>query len=434
MSYALVKVADVKVAEDRQRKGLGKDTKKAQTAFEDLKASIKRAGLINPIRLDSPESKVLLAGYRRLQAFKQLGFEEIPATFGLTEDSALEREQLELDENIQRLDLEWHEREEAIAKIDRIRTMQNPLHTQAKTAEQLGTTQSKVSEAKLLTKMFELFPEIKKAETRTKAMSMAKQKAKTTLRHMEVKANPEVYKDVASKVVCADASVYIKSMADGSAGRLILTDPPFGIDYDKRPAGEGAHKPYDDSPEKYRAMVTSMAPELYRVLPADGFLIWFLAHDHLEFCRATFLAAGFLVDPVPLMWNRSDGKTYSVRPDRWFGKGYDIALHCIKGNPELVVRSRKGGNVFTFRPLNPSDKDHIVERPVELYAEIIRCTTIPGEKVTDFFGGSGAVAAAAAMLGRDHFTVELDKEHIPLIIQNIYNNTPTQAAEVPVNA
>lgn len=432
MSYALVKVTEVIVSEDRQRKGLGKDTKKAQVAFDELKASIQRGGLINPIRLESPESMQLLAGYRRLQAFVQLGFEEIPATFGIKETTDLERQLLELDENIQRLDLEWHEREEAIAKIHKLRSVLNPSHTQAKTAEQVGITQGKVSEAEMLSKMMQLFPEIKKADTRKAGMSMAKQKAKTVIRTMEVKASPEVYKDVASKVVCADSSEYITRMEDGSAGRLILTDPPFGINYDKRPAGDGPHESYSDSPEEYRTLMEKMAPHFYRVLPQDGFLIIFCAHDHKDWLTGRLASVGFLVDPVPLVWDRSDGKTYSVRPDRWFGKGYDIGLHCIKGNPELVIRSRKGGNVFRFKPLNPSDKDHIVERPVELYAEIIKCTTIPGEKVTDFFGGSGAVAAAAAMLGRDHFTIEKSKTHIPLIIQNIYNNTPT--LEAPASA
>lgn len=428
MSYALVKVTDVKVTEDRQRKGLGKDTKKAQVAFEDLKASILRAGLINPIRLDDPEGLNLLAGFRRLQAFIQLGIELIPVTFGIKEDSPLERQLLELDENIQRLDLEWHEREEAIAKIDRIRTMQDPSWTQAKTAAQVGTSQSKVSEAGMLSKMMELFPEIKKAETRTKAVSMAKQKAKTTLRHVEVKQNPQVYKDAITKIACADSAEFIQGMADGSAGRLILTDPPFGINYDKRPAGDGPHESYSDTPEEYRELMSKMAPHLYRVLPADGFLVMFCAHDHKDWLATTFKSQGFLVDPVPLVWDRSDGKTYSVRPDRWFGKGYDIALHCIKGNPELVIRSRKGGNVFRFKPLNPSEKEHIVERPIELYQEIIRCMTIPGEKVTDFFGGSGKVAAAAASLGRDHFTVEMNKNHIPTILMNISNHTPTAEA------
>src|SRR5574338_230791 len=260
MSYAMVRVADVKVSEDRQRKGLGKDTKKAQIAFEDLKASITRTGLINPIRVDSQEGLNLLAGYRRLEAFRQLGIEEIPATFGLKEDSDLERQLLELDENIQRLDLEWHEREEAIAKIDRIRTMMNPNWTQEKTAQQVGTSQSKVSEAIMLDKMMKLFPEIKKADSRKAAVSMAKQKAKTTMRAVEVKQNPQVYKDAIEKIACADSREFIRGMADESAGRLILTDPPFGINYDKRPAGDGPHEAYSDSPEEYRKLVEEMTP------------------------------------------------------------------------------------------------------------------------------------------------------------------------------
>ena len=41
------------------------------------------------------------------------------------------------------------------------------------------------------------------------------------------------------------------------------------------------------------------------------------------------------------------------------------------------------------------------------------------------------MAAAAAVLGRDHFTVEKNKNHIPTILINIANNTPS---EEPANA
>jgi hypothetical protein len=337
---------------------------------------------------------------------------------------------MELDENIQRLDLSWHEKVEAIAKVNRIRQLIDPAWNQKATAAQLNIAQPDVSRAVVMDKMFDLFPELKQAKSLNAAMSQAKSKAKTIQRKVEVQSNPKKYEATVQKVKHGKAEELIKLLPDGFT-KHIFTDGPFGIDYDKRQAAEGAHEAYVDTPESYRERTTIMAPEMFRIMGSDGFLVWFLGHDHLDWTRDLFRSVGFAVDPIPLVWNRSDGRCHTTRPDRWFGKGYDIALHCIKGEPQMINRSRaKGkfgsGNVFTYKGIDPKDKEHIVERPIELYQDLILCMTIEGEKIVDFFGGSGKIAAAAASLKRDHWTCEMNMNHIPLIIQNIYANTPQE--------
>jgi ParB/RepB/Spo0J family partition protein len=429
MKLIRLPIEEITINEDRQRKNLGDDKKQAKVNFEDLMTSIKAVGLLQPIGVSM--SNELIYGFRRLNAAKKLGWTHIDVVVDPDRElSDFDKELMELDENIQRFDLSWHERAEAIARVNNLRQKQDPNWTQRKTAESLGIKQSQVSEAEQMTKLFNLFPELKQAKSLNAAKSQAVNKAKTALRKVEVASNPAKYEEVTTKVKIGPAEKLILELPDGFT-KHIVTDGPFGIDYDKRPAGTGAHEAYEDSPESYRARTTEMAPHLFRVLGSDGFMVWFLAHDHKDWTAALFESVGFTVDPVPIVWDRSDGRTYSARPDRYFGKGYDIALHCIKGDPQMVVRSRnKGvhgsGNVFRYKPVNVADKEHIVERPIELYQDIISCISIKGEKITDFFGGSGKIAAAAASLGRDHFTTEINKNHHPLIVQNIYNNTPQE--------
>ena len=117
------------------------------------------------------------------------------------------------------------------------------------------------------------------------------------------------------------------------------------------------------------------------------------------------------------------GSVVPIRPDRWFPKAYDIAIHAVKGNPDMQVRGRPHGNVFSFKPVGTGDKDHIVERPIQLYQELIKCISIPGELILELFGGSGSVAAAAASLQRQHLTFELNPNHIPTIVTKI-STTP----------
>lgn len=66
--------------------------------IEPLKESIKELGLLNPITVN--KHKVLVSGYHRLQACKELGWQEIPVT--IMNFDNLEAELAQIDENIVR--------------------------------------------------------------------------------------------------------------------------------------------------------------------------------------------------------------------------------------------------------------------------------------------------------------------------------------------
>jgi len=79
-----------------------------------LAASIAKYGLLHPIVLD--DEATLVAGGRRLEAVKSLGWDTVPVrAFGeLTE---AERHEIELEENLQRKDLTPYERSKTLVKL-----------------------------------------------------------------------------------------------------------------------------------------------------------------------------------------------------------------------------------------------------------------------------------------------------------------------------
>ncbi|MBD3337560.1 MAG: ParB/RepB/Spo0J family partition protein [Candidatus Lokiarchaeota archaeon] len=108
---AKVNIRQIKCDErDRIRTTSGKN-------IEDLKASIEELDLFHPITINN-EYK-LIAGYRRLLACKELGWEKIPA---IIRNNTTELEELciELQENIRRKDLTPYEIDIALAKWKRI--------------------------------------------------------------------------------------------------------------------------------------------------------------------------------------------------------------------------------------------------------------------------------------------------------------------------
>ena len=88
--------------------------------IEALSESLKRYGQISPIVIN--KHNVLIAGGRRLEAAKHLGWRTINAIISETTDE-LARLELEVEENIQRRDFNMEEVAEATKRIYRL---QNP--------------------------------------------------------------------------------------------------------------------------------------------------------------------------------------------------------------------------------------------------------------------------------------------------------------------
>ena len=100
-----LKIAEIRVG-TRIREDMGN--------IEELAQSLSNWGLIHPIVVD--EELNLIAGHRRLEAAKLLGWEEIEVRFA-GELSEREKRLLELEENIRRKDLTEYERSQKIVEF-----------------------------------------------------------------------------------------------------------------------------------------------------------------------------------------------------------------------------------------------------------------------------------------------------------------------------
>jgi ParB family chromosome partitioning protein len=86
--------------------------------IEALMDSIRRYGLLNPITVNS--KYVLIAGHRRLEAARRLGWRTINAIVVETTDKISELE-IEIEENTQRSDFTDQELMAAYARLERMR-------------------------------------------------------------------------------------------------------------------------------------------------------------------------------------------------------------------------------------------------------------------------------------------------------------------------
>ena len=104
-----VRVDDIKV-KHRIRRDLGD--------LSQLAESIRQHGLMNPIVIN--ERKELIAGERRLESVKILGWQLVDVRVVYTKDEA-EKIQLEIDENLYRRALTAGELSSGLSRIDRLK-------------------------------------------------------------------------------------------------------------------------------------------------------------------------------------------------------------------------------------------------------------------------------------------------------------------------
>jgi ParB-like chromosome segregation protein Spo0J len=107
--------------------------------FEELKQSIADVGLIHPVEVTPAETEglfELVEGERRVNACRELGWSEIPAVVR-TRDK-LQREQVEIEENLRRKDYSSTERHLALARLAKIKAaISKPGRPQALAPEQI---------------------------------------------------------------------------------------------------------------------------------------------------------------------------------------------------------------------------------------------------------------------------------------------------------
>lgn len=111
---------------------------------EDLKQSIEKVGIINPITVRRQDNAVVLvAGERRLQASLSLGLTDVPVRF-LEDMSPEAAEVIELEENIKRKELFWKDQVRAVGRLHNLYKQKDPKWKVEQTATSISLQQAQV--------------------------------------------------------------------------------------------------------------------------------------------------------------------------------------------------------------------------------------------------------------------------------------------------
>ncbi len=403
--------ADIKLG-TRQREDLGD--------IEQLKESIKAKGQIQPITISTDNT--LVSGGRRLEAIKQLGDRKILCVARNIEDE-LDLREVELFENIHRKEMTWQERARSVKAIHELMVAKfGDDWSQRTTASLLGKSQGNISDSIQLAGALDFVPELSNLPTADAARQKLNRlvndvKIRNKLR--EAKESGALYKGLVKYAgdhyKVGDALVEMEAVADCICN-FAEVDPPYAIALDEKREARNEGKTsigietYNEiPPEKYLEFLQKSAKQVFRILDFNSYCVWWFGPTWHQTVLNTLRDVGFKVDDIPGIWYKIGTPSTTAAPNIHLSRSYEPFFICRKGNPQLNKKARS--NVFTFEGVNPANRIHATERPIELMEELLETFTIPSARILVPFLGSGNTLLACYRKERLGFGWDLSEEH-----------------------
>jgi ParB/RepB/Spo0J family partition protein len=380
--------------------------------IEEMAMSLQEKGQIQPIVVD--QEGYLLAGERRTLGAKQLGWKTIWAAVRFV-DGKVQKLEIELEENIRRKPMHWHEEARLEKAIYDLQMEKLGRWTQRDQAEMRGVAQSSVNQRIQLAEALTLLPELAEHETQDAAWKEFKKLEEEAVLHHIRSKTPEKIKHAPK---WAEEHFNVGDAFTGMQGTkakkadFAEVDPPYAIDLNDRKdrnAEDGPDDEYNEiDADEYPSFFKELASEVHRILKDNSFAIFWYGEQWHQFVFDTLIEVGFKVNPIPAIWYKGTvGQT--AQPDIALASCYEPFFLARKGVPRMAVSGRS--NVFHFSPLAPSKKIHRTERPVELIEEVLRTILFPGSTCLVPFLGSGATLRAAYKLGHTGFGWDLSAKN-----------------------
>jgi site-specific DNA-methyltransferase (adenine-specific) len=259
----------------------------------------------------------------------------------------------------------------------------------------------------------------------------------------------------------------LRAMPDASFD-LVYVDPPFNTGSERRYTrtrsvrdDDGAHRgfggkryrneplgtrTFDDRFDDFLAFMEPRLVETHRVLKPDGSFFLHLDWREVHYCRV-LLDRIFGRDALmnEIIWAYDYGarsKTrWSPKHDTilWYArdpKHYTFDYEAMDRIPymapglvgaEKAARGKTPTDVWWHTIVSPTGKERTgypTQKPLGVLERIVRVHSREGDRLLDYFAGSGTLGAAAANLGRDAVLVDDNEEAIDVMRDRLRDAEP----------
>lgn len=401
-----------------------------EEATKELKESITRHGVVDPLLVNSAESRknIIIGGSFRAKVLRELGFESVPVVYINIPDIEKEKELcLRLNKNTGDWDLEM------LADFD-----ESLLSMIGFDSEELDS----------------IFEE----ESAEEEFDLKKQLKKLNIDTITVKKG-DVYDLDGSFLMCGDSTIesdMMKLCGDNKMD-MIMTDPPYRLDYlhgktrnGKPTEGFGSKKnrkylETDVIPEDFTELWMANAHkvsnehssiicyenwknirEIWGVMEkywkVRNMIVWHLPNRNQGYAGAHKF---FSKHDIAMVGTSEDDREIDITPesDELLENEYQTALFAIQGKPHWESYGKGKKYCPTdFIDYNVSDEKSSGQgiifgtKPIEILIPYIKVLTKRDQLVLEPFGGSGSTLIASTKLKRRCFIMEKSPVYAEVIL------------------
>jgi len=420
----------VKVNIKELKPSLYNPRKWSEETTTQLKESVKRFGLVDPILVNNaPERNgIVIGGHFRLKVAKDLGFKEVPVVYINIPDEEKEKElNIRLNKNLGDWDYDL------LAKFDE--SLLSDIGFDSQELDNIFDFNVDTPE------VFDLKRELEKLDIKKITVNKG-----------------DIYKLGDSKLMCGDSTIEadINKLMNGDQADMCLTDPPYILDYlrakrhGKPTEGFGAkrNRKYletdvlpDNFTELWMANIAKVAKPDFSIicyenwknirviwsgLESNGWkvknmIVWHLPNRHQGFSAKYKF---FSKHDIALA---GAGGTVAMNNDEepdGLQEEYETALYAISGKPHW--EGYEGGKKYQptdFIEFNASDEMHSGQgvifgtKPLDILIPYIKVLTKRGDLLVEPFGGSGSTLIAANKMQRRCYLMEKSPVYSEVILK-----------------
>ena len=200
----------------------------------------------------------------------------------------------------------------------------------------------------------------------------------------------------------------MKEIESGSVD-MILTDPPYGMDFQSNYRNEKYSKIKNDKDLSWLDVWTD---ELFRVAADNTAHYVFCSFHNIDKFKQA-LEKKFKIKNM-LIWEKNNTSMGDLKAD--FAPKYEMIIFIHKGR--RFINGKRDPNILKFN--RTGNKLHPTQKPVDLLQYLLGKFSDEGDTVLDPFMGSGSTGVACKNLNRDFIGIELDDGYFDIAMGRVF--------------
>lgn len=220
------------------------------------------------------------------------------------------------------------------------------------------------------------------------------------------------YKDENITLYCGDVLRILPEL--NVKADLLVTDPPYGVDWRGRSAQDRSIA-NDNKSFSLRVAFESILKRVRR--GRHCYIFGYEPDESLNIAAVTKLIwdKSLIGLGGAHCWSKSFEEIY-------FGVHEISKANRAKGYGRKTARLRRESVIAVQRQHSAGIKNHPTEKPVQLIRQLIESSSLFGEIVLDPFAGSGSTLVAASLEGRKAIGIELEEKYCEIAVRRLTND------------